>query len=158
LGSRAVLQSPLPGFDARRAANAPRRVMESHPMGYIEKQRGKYRARCRDPLGRVTSTTFAGKTDAQRFLVEMEVDKSRGAWIDPRNADLPLGHWAEEFRFSLSCLTRIRTRYLHLDGCDQRLDTRPYGKRGSDERCFCPWWCADAGGALWRFVVPSAHR
>jgi hypothetical protein len=66
-------------------------------MGYIQKREGKYRARYRDPLGRVTSTTFSRKADAQRFLMEMEVDKSRGAWIDPRNADMPLGHWAEEF-------------------------------------------------------------
>ena len=66
-------------------------------MGYIEKQRGKYRARYRDPLGRVTSSTFERKTDAQRFLAEMETDKSRGTWIDPRHADLPLARWSEEF-------------------------------------------------------------
>ncbi len=33
-------------------------------MGYIQKQRGKYRARYRDPLGGVTSTTFDRKADA----------------------------------------------------------------------------------------------
>jgi len=45
----------------------------------------------------VTSTTFERKTDAQRFLAEMETDKARGAWIDPRHADLPLARWSEEF-------------------------------------------------------------
>jgi integrase len=66
-------------------------------MGYIEKQRGRYRARYRDPLGRVTSTTFDRRADAQRFLAEMETEKARGSWIDPRHADLPLAKWSEEF-------------------------------------------------------------
>ena len=66
-------------------------------MGYIQKQRGKYRARYRDPLGRVTSTTFDRKSDAQRFLAEMETEKARGNWIDPKHATIPLAHWADEF-------------------------------------------------------------
>ena len=68
-------------------------------MGYIERRAGEsgYRARYRDPLGRKHSRTFARKADAQRFLLEMEADKARGAWIDPRGADLPLAAWVEEF-------------------------------------------------------------
>lgn len=66
-------------------------------MGYIQKQRGKYRARYRDPLGRVMSTTVDRKADAQRFLAEMETEKARGNWIDPRHAAIPLAHWADEF-------------------------------------------------------------
>jgi Phage integrase, N-terminal SAM-like domain len=76
-------------------------------LGYIEKQRGKYRARYPDPLGLVTSTAFAGKADAQRFLMEMEVDKSRGDWIDPRNADMPLAQGSEEF---LALVRRLSPR------------------------------------------------
>lgn len=66
-------------------------------MAHIEKQRGKYRARFADPLGRVQSRTFARKADAERFLREIEADRVRGLWVDPRNADTPLAVWAEEF-------------------------------------------------------------
>jgi integrase len=68
-------------------------------MGFIEKRPGEagYRARFRDPLGEQRSKTFARKADAQRFLYEMETDKARGTWIDPRGAEMPLATWAEEF-------------------------------------------------------------
>jgi hypothetical protein len=38
-------------------------------MGYIQKREGKYRARYRDPFGRVTTTTSAREGDAQPFLM-----------------------------------------------------------------------------------------
>lgn len=68
-------------------------------MGFIERRSGEsgYRARYRDPLGEQRSKTFARKADAQRFLVEMESEKARGTWVDPRNAEMPLATWAEEF-------------------------------------------------------------
>ena len=68
-------------------------------MGFIEKRPGErsYRARYRDPLGEQRSKTFARKADAQRFLLEMESEKARGSWIDPRGAEMPLATWAEEF-------------------------------------------------------------
>ena len=44
-----------------------------------------------------TSKTFARKADAERFAREIEVDKDRGQWIDPRDADVPLAAWAETF-------------------------------------------------------------
>ena len=66
-------------------------------MGHIEKRYGNYRARYRDPLGRQHSKTFTRKTDAQRFLREMQVDVDRGRWLDPAGADMALEVWAEEF-------------------------------------------------------------
>ena len=66
-------------------------------MAHIEKQRGKYRARYSDPGGNVQSRTFARKTDAERFLRQVDADRVRGQWVDPRNADTPLAAWAEEF-------------------------------------------------------------
>ena len=66
-------------------------------MGYVEKRSGKYRARYRDPLGRLTSKTFARKADAERFVREMETDLARGVWVDPRASSVPLATWAEEF-------------------------------------------------------------
>jgi hypothetical protein len=66
-------------------------------MGYVEKRYGGYRVRYKDPNGRLTSRTFPRKTDADRFLREMEVEVSRGLWVDPRDADMPLEVWAETF-------------------------------------------------------------
>ena len=68
-------------------------------MGFIEKRPGErgYRARYRDPLGEQRSKTLARMADAQRFLLDMEADKARGSWIDPRGAEMPLAEWAEEF-------------------------------------------------------------
>ncbi|HZU72449.1 MAG TPA: tyrosine-type recombinase/integrase [Acidimicrobiales bacterium] len=68
-------------------------------MGFVERRSANtgYRARYRDPLGRQRSRSFARKADAQRFLLEMESDKARGNWIDPRGADVALAEWAEEF-------------------------------------------------------------
>ncbi len=66
-------------------------------MAHIEKRRGKYRARFADPLGKIQSQTFTRRTDAERFLRELEADRVRGHWVDPRNADIPVAKWAEEF-------------------------------------------------------------
>ena len=66
-------------------------------MASINKRKAKYRVRYRDPLGRSKSRTFARRADAERFGREVEVDKTRGAWIDPREADLPVAVWAEQF-------------------------------------------------------------
>ncbi len=66
-------------------------------MAHIEKQRGKYRARFTDPLGKVQSRTFARKADAERFLRQVESDRLRGQWVDRRDAEMPLAVWAEEF-------------------------------------------------------------
>ena len=42
-------------------------------MGFIEKRSGGYRARYRDPLGRLPSKTFTRKAAAERWTKEMEV-------------------------------------------------------------------------------------
>lgn len=65
--------------------------------GHIEKRTGRYRARYRDPLGHQPVKTFDRKADAQRFLLEVEADKARGLWVDPRGADVPLAEWARDF-------------------------------------------------------------
>jgi hypothetical protein len=66
-------------------------------MGFIEKRSGGYRARHRDPLGRLTSKTFRRKADAERWVREMQVDIERGRWIDPEGAEAPVSVWADEF-------------------------------------------------------------
>jgi hypothetical protein len=66
-------------------------------VGSIEKRGRRYRARYRDPLGRQRSKTFTLKADAERFVREMEVGIERGAWLDPRSAEMPLAKWASDF-------------------------------------------------------------
>jgi integrase len=66
-------------------------------MASIDKRDGAYRVRYRDPLGRSRSRSFRRKADAERYARELEVDKDRGNWIDPRGADLPLATWVETF-------------------------------------------------------------
>ena len=66
-------------------------------MSYIQKQGGRYRARFKDPFGNTLSRTFTSKADAQRFLLDLEADRVRGRWVDPRDADMPVAVWAEEW-------------------------------------------------------------
>ena len=66
-------------------------------MASIEKRNGMYRVRFRDPIGRPRSKTFVRKVDADRFAREVEVDKDRGSWIDPRMSEISLQTWSEAF-------------------------------------------------------------
>jgi len=66
-------------------------------MASIDKRDGKYRVRYRDPVGQQRSRTFRRKADADRFSREVEVDKDRGQWIDPRGADVALAVWVDTF-------------------------------------------------------------
>ena len=43
------------------------------------------------------SRTFARKSDAERFLRQIDADSLRGQWVDPRDADIPAAAWAEQF-------------------------------------------------------------
>ena len=63
-------------------------------MASIEKRYGGYRVKYRDPLGRQKSKSFVTKDDARRFSREIEVDTTRGAWLDPTDADIPLAEWS----------------------------------------------------------------
>lgn len=74
-------------------------------MAHIEK-RGprRYKARYRAPDGRERSRTFEKKADAERFLAEQAVAKSRGNWVDPRAGRLPFGEWASD------CMARHEIR------------------------------------------------
>ena len=66
-------------------------------MAWLEKRSGSYRVKYRDPTGRQRSRTFVRKADADRFIHEVEVDKTRGAWIDPREADISVAAWSAQF-------------------------------------------------------------
>jgi len=49
-------------------------------MGYIAKERGRYRVRFRDPIGRVHSRSFVRKGDADKYRREVETNEFRGQW------------------------------------------------------------------------------
>ena len=74
-------------------------------MASIEKRFGGCRMNYRDPLGRQKSKSFVTKDDARRFSREIEVDKTRGAWLDPTGADIQLAEWAETFLGLCRCLS-----------------------------------------------------
>jgi integrase len=67
-------------------------------MGSIDRRsNGRWRARYRDGLGRQHSQTFDRKLDARRWLATVEVARSRGDWVDPGLARLPVGPWARSW-------------------------------------------------------------
>ena len=51
-------------------------------MASIGKRSGGYRVKYRDPLGRQKSKSLVARDDLRRFSREVEVDKTRGAWLD----------------------------------------------------------------------------
>jgi integrase len=70
-------------------------------VAHIEKRlRGSkvtYRARYRDPAGRERSKTFARRVGAERFVVEVEHAKSRGAWVDPTLGRITFAAWLDQW-------------------------------------------------------------
>ena len=70
-------------------------------MAHIERRvrNGKttYRARYRDPTGREHAKVFARKSDAQRFLTEMENSKLKGTWTDPALGRVLFRDWLGEW-------------------------------------------------------------
>lgn len=76
-------------------------------MSHTEKRGARYRARFTGPRGAKHSRTFSRKADAQRFLRELDAEMLRGSWVDPRDADMAVADWAEEF---LSLCRRLAER------------------------------------------------
>ena len=60
---------------------------------------GRWQARYLGPDGaeRSASTTFARKTDADRWLVAVETDIERGRWVDPAAVGTTVGDWGERW-------------------------------------------------------------
>jgi integrase len=65
----------------------------------VEKRaQGRWRARYRTPSGKEQSRTFARKADAERWLATVEVDKARGAYVDPAAGRQRFGDYARAWR------------------------------------------------------------
>lgn len=84
-------------------------------MASVEKRirqgRTRWYARYRTPDGQQRTRTFDRRVDADRFLVEVESSKQRGAFVDPRRSGLTVGGWADEWlagQADLSPTTRNR--------------------------------------------------
>lgn len=71
-------------------------------MAHIQKRGpSRWRARYRGPDGRERSKTFARRSDAERWVANMEVSKARGEWIDPDLGRCTFAQWAEEWATTL---------------------------------------------------------
>ncbi|MBV8160225.1 MAG: tyrosine-type recombinase/integrase family protein [Acidimicrobiia bacterium] len=75
---------------------------------------GRYQVRYRDLAGRehTATRTFATKTDAGRFLSNIETDLQRGNWRDPRLGRVTLAAWSTEWMTTTTNL-RPSTRDLY---------------------------------------------
>ncbi len=97
-------------------------------MGHIQRRdKNRWRARYIAPDGRERSKTFRRKVDAERFLATVEVDKLRGAWVDPRLGRTTFRQWADEFERSRVNLQET-TRAQHITALNARLLPR-FGDR-----------------------------
>jgi Phage integrase, N-terminal SAM-like domain len=82
-------------------------------MASIEKRvradKTTYRVRYRDPAGNQRSKVFGRKADAERWMVDNQHAKLKGAWVDPRAGRLALGPQAERW-FASAAALRPTTR------------------------------------------------
>lgn len=90
---------------------------KSRPFGSIRKlPSGRYQARYKhDGTEHPAPETFRTRADANAWLAEVQTDLRRGAWIDPRAGEVPLGVYAEmwlQARPDLRPSTRAKYRYL----------------------------------------------
>lgn len=90
-------------------------------MGSVERtEAGRWKARYRDPQGRSRRRTFARKRDAELFLSTVDVDVTRGEWVDPIGGRMTFGAWVGEWGATTVHLREAtRVRYerdlrLHL--------------------------------------------
>ena len=78
-------------------------------------RRKPWRARYWGPDGRQHSRSFARKADAQRWLAEVEHDRSRGAWTKPALGRVRFSVWVEEWQATTNNVrltTAVRDRML----------------------------------------------
>jgi integrase len=81
-----------------------------------------YRARYRDPAGKERSKTFARKVDAERFVVEVEHAKSRGAWVDPTLGRITFATWLDQW---WATTTNLRKSTQARDEASLRVHAAP---------------------------------
>jgi integrase len=78
---------------------------------------GRWQARYHATDGRLHTApqTFATKTDATRFLVQVEADLTRGRWSDPRLGRTPFAEWATRWQATtVNLRPNTRATYTNL--------------------------------------------
>jgi Phage integrase, N-terminal SAM-like domain len=78
---------------------------------------GRWQARYHAADGRLHTApqTFATKTDATRFLVQVEADLTRGRWSDPRLGRTPFAAWATRWQATtVNLRPNTRATYANL--------------------------------------------
>lgn len=73
---------------------------------------GHYLVRYRAPDGHQHKKTFARRSDADRHAASVEVDKTRGEWVDPRLGRMTFAEWVEKWHATEARL-RPSTRAQH---------------------------------------------
>src|SRR5258706_15721392 len=71
----------------------------------------RYDVRLRDPEGRSYKKTFRTRREADTFEANEHADRSRGTWLDPRNAQRSFGAVSAEW-FASNPAKRPSTRAL----------------------------------------------
>src|SRR5437899_12762100 len=84
------------------------------------KEGRRYDVRLRDPAGRVYTRTFRTKKEVELFEARERADRSRGAWVDPRQGTLTLAEWSERWMTGHVGL-RVRTRALYQGLLDRQI-------------------------------------
>jgi integrase len=132
-------------------------------MAHIERRTRNgtisYRARYRDHAGREHSKTFVRKVDAERFAVEVEHAKSRGAWVDPTLGRITFAAWLDQW---WTTTTNLRASTQARDEASLRVHAAPrFGRmplatiRQIDVRA----WVADlAGQGLKPATIVKAYQ
>jgi hypothetical protein len=114
-------------------------------MAHVERRvrNGKttYRARYRDPAGREHAKVFARKTDAQRFLTEMENSKLKGAWTNPAFGRVLFREWFVEWQRTTARLRpNTEARTSGCSGCMSSPTSARYRSPASGNATFVPGW------------------
>ena len=90
-------------------------------MGHVRRtDNGRWQARYRDPAGRERARNFTRKADAERFLVQIESEKMRGAWVDPEAGRVKLGEFAERL-YATTVPLKPKTRSGYRSLLDSRI-------------------------------------
>jgi integrase len=93
-------------------------------MAHIEKRvrngRVTYRARWREAAGRERVKTFGRRVDAQRFLIEVEDSKLRGAYVDPAAGKVAFAEWAERW-YKTTAGLKPSTRHFYRQLLDNQI-------------------------------------
>ena len=79
-----------------------------------------YIVRYRDPSGKSVDERFRRSIDADNRKNEVEVDKQRGTWADPRRGRITLTDHIDQWHAS-------RHHLLALDSCSRRISHTPAG-------------------------------